>query len=558
MQKIDLHFFNKTRCIIQLQSKMSGLKEKISPINKSKMNDEGAAVVAAVAVAAQEPAECAICYETYNKSTRAPITCEYGMCGYNACNACVRAYLLTTTTEPHCMDCKQPWTPKFMLSLTKKWVSETYRPHREKLLCEVELSKLAETMEAAERYKLAQQEEPLRANLRLKEREIRKQLNSVQMQIGQSLQREHNLRHNIVVNDAAGAAGAGAAVERRVFFMSCPATNCNGMLSTQYKCGICDHYTCPECHEVIGLNKTTAEHTCNPDNIASAQVIKKDTKQCPGCHNRIYRTEGCSQMWCTGCHTAFDWNTGRKVVNQQLHNPHWVEYQRSQNKGVNPRAPGDVPCGGICTRLEFNQRIMSKIGVVDNQLRENFRSMHCLVSDITYNQIRELRRGCQEMRDFQKERIKYIVGEMTKEQLSAHIFRNDRLRQKKTELLHVFELLSAVGIDLFNRLLTSNLVGEPFIALLLEQYDEYNKLRLHCNSLFAVISNTYNQSVPQIKENWFIETGKYNSKTMVHVAEVAEKSLLTVAKKSSSAAGAGATSAAAAAVPAPKKKVSSS
>ena len=499
---------------------MAALQEKISATTKKAMTSKSATSKSAKAEAAA--AECIICCEPYNKSTRACIECEYVGCKYEVCIACVRAYLLTSTNEPHCMECKQPWTPKFMLALTKKWLTDTYRPHRQKFLCEVELSKLAESMEAAERYKLSKKEEGFRAELRIKERELRHQLNELNNQVGASYARERNLARPA----GAGAAGGADAevVEKKVFFMSCPATACNGMLSTQYKCGICDLYTCPECHEVIGPNKT-AEHTCDPNNVASAQAIKKDTKQCPGCHNRIYRTEGCSQMWCTGCHTAFDWNTGKKVITGQLHNPHWLEYQRTQNNGQAQRAPGDVPCGGICTRNEFS-RIVLRINVNTqpriadrDNLCEKLRMIYAFVVEVTLNRVRELRELCQRMRDFQDQRVKFIVGEMTKEQLATTIYRSDRSRQKNTEILHIYELLSAVGIDLFNRLIGNELPTQEFASLVQEQLAEYNKLRIHCNGLFAAISNTYTLTVPQVPETWRIASEKFNTKTISRFAE---------------------------------------
>ena len=492
------------------------LNKKISATTKKTMMKKEEASATVDMAAELSVGECNICCETYNKSSRACIECEYVGCKYKTCIACVRSYLLTSTNEPHCMECKQPWTPKFMLALTKKWLAEIYKPHREKFLCDIELSKLAETMEAAERYQASKREEGIRHELRIKERALRQQLYDVSNEIGASIQREHRLKRGL----APGAAVE--EVEKKVFFMSCPAPDCNGMLSTQYKCGICEFFTCPDCHEVIGLNKAEANHTCDPNNIASAQAIKKETKQCPGCHNRIYRTEGCSQMWCTGCHTAFDWNTGRKVVSEQLHNPHWLEYQRSIGGGQAPRAPGDVPCGGLIGRHELQTRIISKLttSATSNGLAEQIRHIYRFVLEASINQVRELREKCQELRDFQQQRIKYIVGETSKEQLATHIFRSDRSRQKNTELLHIYELLSAVGIDLFNRLHASDLYRDEFNLLAIDQIKQYNHLRLHCNGLFAVISNTYNQNVPQISDYWAILSEKFNSKTMKRVAAV--------------------------------------
>ena len=99
--------------------------------------------------AKKEVEECIICCEPYNKSTHIPIECEQMGCLYKACLECIRSYLLTSVNEPHCMQCKANWSAKFMLNLRKGWLSDIYRPHREKFLCDIELSKIAETIRQA-------------------------------------------------------------------------------------------------------------------------------------------------------------------------------------------------------------------------------------------------------------------------------------------------------------------------------------------------------------------------------------------------------------------------
>jgi hypothetical protein len=475
--------------------------KKISVVNKKPM------------AAKKEVEECVVCCEVYNKSSHLPVECEQASCKYKVCIECVRTYLLSSINEPHCMECKVNWSAKFMLVLKKGWLGDIYRPHRERLLCDVELSKIAETMPDAERYKAYKNQQAITEDLKSEYLARKLELESVRDKLQKSMTRANQIKN-----------GKDTKEEKKEFFMSCPAMGCNGMLSTQYKCGICEMFACPECNEVIGLNKADAVHTCDPNNVASALAIKKETKQCPGCHNRIFRVEGCSQMWCTGCHTAFDWNTGRKVVMERLHNPHWLEYQRGLNGGAAPRAPGDVPCGGICSRGQVNTLVVTKllrakrdsakpISVMD-ELTETLRRMHRVVENITLNDVREARERIQSLRDFKDQRVKYIVGEMTKEQLSSHIFRQDKNRQKTAEMLNVYELLSAVGIDFFNRLLANKNEGDLFIVDVLEQVEQYNKLRLYCNGLFAVISNTYSMSVPQITENWFVLNERFNMKTL--------------------------------------------
>jgi hypothetical protein len=460
----------------------------IKKVIKKKKAPKPEMAAAAAEEGSSAVAECTVCCEPYNKSSHLPVTCEFADCLYKACKECVRAYLLSSTNEPHCMNCNKGWSEKSLLILNRSWLTDLYRDHRQKLLVDVELSRIPETMQLAENYKSVKREE--------------EEISALRVQIALLKKKEHELNHLISKRHEkirVLKGGSKSTEEKKVFFMPCPATECNGMLSTQYKCGICELFTCPDCHEIIGAHKTDA-HTCNADNVASAEAIKKETRQCPGCHNRIYRVEGCSQMWCTGCHTAFDWNTGKKVVSERLHNPHWLEYQRKMNGGAAPRAPGDVPCGGLITYTEA-RTIVSKMpteGSNNKYTRAAVESIFALVQNYTTNIVRTTREGLQRAQNYEEQRIKYIVGEMTKKEFEAMIFRNDRSRRKNIEVLHIYELISAVGVDTFNRLLAMSQVRRPateFYAELAAELDQYEALILHSNDLIEEICNTYNLSL---------------------------------------------------------------
>jgi hypothetical protein len=88
-------------------------------------------------------------------------------------------------------------------------------------------------------------------------------------------------------------AGAGAAADERAKFVrQCPVSACRGFLSTAWKCGTCDTWACPNCHEVKGATKDAA-HTCNPDCVASARLLEKETRPCPKCASAIFKISGC-------------------------------------------------------------------------------------------------------------------------------------------------------------------------------------------------------------------------------------------------------------------------
>jgi len=76
------------------------------------------------------------------------------------------------------------------------------------------------------------------------------------------------------------------------FVRECPDENCRGFLSTQWKCGICNQWTCPDCHVIKGDTRD-AEHTCDPDTLATARLLDSDTKPCPKCRTGIFKINGC-------------------------------------------------------------------------------------------------------------------------------------------------------------------------------------------------------------------------------------------------------------------------
>ena len=96
----------------------------------------------------------------------------------------------------------------------------------------------------------------------------------------------------------------------------------------KYKCNSCKQEYCTKCLSKIDKN---SEHKCKQEDIDSWEEIKKSTKLCPKCSSRIFRSMGCPQMFCTNCHTGFDWNTG-EIINGNFHNPHRMEWLKNGAK----------------------------------------------------------------------------------------------------------------------------------------------------------------------------------------------------------------------------------
>ena len=209
------------------------------------------------------------------------------------------------------MNCRKAWTQSFVVrQLNRSFIINDYKVHRKELLTEVELARMPETMPAAENFKNCEIEE-----LKIKNFEDKITQLTEEIKLMKSEQYECKRKIRFIKT------GKDTKEDSNKFIMPCPSTDCRGYLSSQYKCELCKTFTCPKCHDIIGLSKNE-EHTCNHDNIASAELIKKDTKPCPSCGTRISKISGCDQMWCIGCHQAFSWRSG-KIENGTINNQHY-------------------------------------------------------------------------------------------------------------------------------------------------------------------------------------------------------------------------------------------
>ena len=222
---------------------------------------------------------CNICVEKFNKSTRLEIKCNY--CEFSNCRTCFQKYLLDTT-EPYCMNCKKIFTREFVIdNCTSVFVTKELKKHRENVLLDREKS----LMPATQVYVVLEKEKnKLRQQIKDVETERAKillTLNGFQNKINGITTQLYNMNVNNIEN--------GTVQERRKFIRKCPMQDCRGFLSQQWKCGVCDSKICNKCNE----QKENDEHVCISENVASMELLNKDTKPCPECGTMIFRISGC-------------------------------------------------------------------------------------------------------------------------------------------------------------------------------------------------------------------------------------------------------------------------
>lgn len=455
---------------------------------------------------------CEVCCEQFNKSTRAQVKCPY--CPFKACSGCSERYLLETSDDAHCMSCRKAWSREILVNnFSLKFVSRTYKGRREELLLEREKSMMPATQPYVETEKAIR---VLADKIRKVHNEVAKEtekwnrINNLQLAplaVEHNLQNEFDasiIRHkmgqeqrkvlsNLMIdiqhmewhqNQLTWRLHGGAIDhEKRQFVRACPYTGCKGFLSTAWKCGVCENWTCPTCHEGKGPDKD-AEHTCNPDNVATAELLSRDSRNCPKCAAMIFKINGCDQMYCTQCHTAFSWRTGR-VETGTIHNPHYYEFQRAN--GTLRRNPGDVPCGGLPDWHQVS-RYITRASIFWTQVANAHRSYaHCqwvLIPRYTTN-----------VNDNRDLRIKLMIGDIDENEFKRKIQQREKARQRKMDISQVLEMYNAVLVDLFQKFVDDQDVDDLVTAL--------DNLRVHVNSTNAVVSKRYsNCAVPRINENF--------------------------------------------------------
>ena len=464
---------------------------------------------------------CQICCNEFNKSTRTPVSCKNQECDVLACKECVRTYLSTQTGDPHCMGCKIAFDDNFIvMNLNRTWCEKDYRQHRKGILLEQQMARMPETVEAAERYN------EINA-IAEKNRELNSQISDLRRAIRQ-LEIERNRNEVRVYNLNRHGNPEGKEQEKRKFIMACPDDDCRGYLSSGYKCEMCKLFTCSHCLKIIGPDKNNHNHVCDEDDVKTADFIKSTTKPCPGCGERIYKIEGCDQMWCTQCHVAFSWKTGM-VDNGVVHNPHFYAHQRAGG-GAPLRNPGEIACGGMPNWWNIRNVMRTRYYRHNSPHRNDFRKFIENIGDLhrTFAHIQhyELQRARQKIRDnanHEPDRIRYLLKQITKEELANNVIRKDKLRRKYTELVHIYELIHVVSVDLF-RWIENYIANEApksqendveliIMTNINEKINELEALRVYANEQLGTISISYNQKVPQFRPiTWTIDSKKFSLK----------------------------------------------
>lgn len=435
---------------------------------------------------------CDVCCESMKK----PIKCT--LCDFVACYKCFSRFLIECTVNPKCMKCDKPWSRKHLVSsFGQHFVSHKYKKKRENVLFELEQAMLPDSQPMAVRerqitefnrkvMKLENEKHIIdgvlsrlsrgvldsefeefletRKQLRLKRHELSEEITNIQYRKNRLVDRpmKHEKRF-----------GGSSLV------IKCPGENCKGY--TNGKCGLCETTICKECHEVLEKGgPLDGVHVCKQENVDTVKFLQKDSKNCPSCKTLIHKIDGCDQMFCTQCHTAFSWRTG-EVCNGRIHNPHYYEYLRT--RGGDVRELGDIPCGGLPYATQY---------IIGNTF---LRKVHRIVSHVENYEIHRLTNEINNVNGNLDLRIAYLNERLPDLAFKQEIYRREKALEKKREILTVLNTFVVVCSDIFRTLVIPN---EK------EHHTEFNSIREFTNMSLEEISNVYKCVTPVIKYDWTI------------------------------------------------------
>jgi hypothetical protein len=433
---------------------------------------------------------CVICCNKYTKYLRHEIECLY--CNHKVCMNCVKQYLTTSINDPDCMSCHKLWNRDFLdKNLTRSYCDNELKQHRQKILMDREKALLPLTQAAVKRELEIRSRREEYQKLILERSKLKNQLRDINNRIYR-----FNLNPVIVEKEKVNN-----------FIRACPAPDCRGFLESKWTCGICKVKVCAKCHEIKDDNEDESndtevkKHECNPDSVATAELINKDSKPCPACASIIQKISGCNMMFCVQCLTGFDWATGTIYKNRNtFHNPEYTAWLAKQNNGITPRAAGDELCGGL-PHVHILQGTIRHLIIPDLMMK--FLNIHRFVNHVQYYELPR-HPANNFIRDNEELRIKYLLNELTDNELKSRLESKEKAADKANDIRNIYDMFVNVASEQLRDILIN-----PSYEKCLTIEKIMNELKIYTNNSFKNIAKRYKSVAPIITDTWYADTSYY-------------------------------------------------
>ena len=385
--------------------------------------------------------ECTLCTENMADNDR--IICPH--CSIEICEPCFQYSITMELQDPVCIYCKKSLSIEFILSNNAtQWCEKVFLEYYSNLLLEKEKNKLMDTLPRFKIYveidKLKKERNNLFTNKKimnyLKKQGLSKDKleNAYENEIFQ-----RNLKKEYFYNEIEKLEMSlnikKEKKEKISYITKCPNTNCKGFINTKYFCEICDTKICNACFMI-----TDQSHICSRHDIESADMIKKDSKPCPGCYVPIFKISGCNQMFCTNCKTVFHWET-LQIDKGPVHNQHYFDYLSGLKKSSEQTRLDNAACGTI-EEIYTNFNTKMNLGWLEQSYRKTQE-----INTITIPELREKFKD-----NFEKYRIEYLYGNISEKSWKQKIMKDTIHNEAYYSYIEIFEMFVTVSSDLIRKI----------------------------------------------------------------------------------------------------------
>lgn len=484
-----------------------------------------------------EPESCSICADKYTAIVRKKVSCKY--CAASTCCKCIEQYLLTRHEDAHCIHCRVNYNDTTLGEIcTRTYLNQTYFKHRQEVLINRERANLPALQETALREQRRRKKDIMIhainveiAAFKARRVEVMREYNQVygeyygagqqtparMTRLNQLLDESNELlervrekkdliyairwppraRDEVVEDDKKEE-------EKKKFVRRCTRDGCQGFLSTAWKCGLCEWYSCAHCFVVKGQTHDVP-HECKKEDVETAELIKKDCKPCPKCGEFIQKSSGCDQMFCISCQTPFSWTSGKIVTSGPIHNPHYYEWMK-RTGGAMPRNPADVPCGGFPGAWEL---VRFPRGV-RRELANLFYEFHRICQELQDISTRNFRTHFDNTQ-FTQMNVKFLLGELEEKKWGQQLAIAEKKKKRDGEVQEIMGAFRMAAVELVNRvqhyrdgpiLSFTDLPPPQADQFLLALHVEIKELYNLINDAFRTASISSSYSVPYIEAVW--------------------------------------------------------
>lgn len=480
-----------------------------------------------------EPELCVVCRERFTSILRKKALCKF--CQASACSKCIEQYLLTRHEDAHCLHCRVNYTDATLFEIcTKTYLQQTYFKHRQEVLINRHRAQLPLLQEAAMREKRDRERNAILSGLQKEINDLRKQRDEILIlynrayvayfgqnalrtdegmrliedlmaqaeDLREQMREKRTLMHQVrwPGNFHQTHQVEEKEEEKKKFVRRCTRDGCKGFLSTAWKCGICEWYSCSKCFAVKGQTHDV-EHECKKEDIETAELIKKECKPCPKCGEFIEKSSGCDQMFCISCQTPFSWITGKIVTSGPIHNPHYYEWLKRTGGNVQ-RNPADVPCGGFPGGWEL---VRFPRGI-NKDIANMFFEFHRICMELQDISTRSYRSHI-DQDTMNQVNIKFLLDDIDEKKWGQLLATNEKKRKRDSEIQEVLGAFRMVAVELINRV--QQFTDGPIVrftdlpipraeAFIIELNNEIMALVNMINDALRGISISYSYSVPYI------------------------------------------------------------